>query len=259
MSTPDSAPEPTAAQHPASERRPWPLLLVGLALIGILALAVLTSTDEGPALEAPEAADAPDQDSPGTGEVTEEMREVGEDLARRDTDDPFALGDTDAPVVMIVWSDFHCPYCGQWVRETQSELVEDYVEAGELRLEWRELPLQGEGSTTLAQASYAAGEQEQFWEFHDTYFAEERERYSGEELESEITEIAEEIGIDAEQLASDMDSEQAEEHVELDAQEGQALGMTSTPAFLVNGEAIIGAQPTPVFVEAVDAALEEAG
>ncbi|MDS1270323.1 thioredoxin domain-containing protein [Lipingzhangella sp. LS1_29] len=250
---PDPAPDPSPP--PAGpDRRPWPLLLVGLALVGILAVAVLTSQDEAPTMEEPgDAATAP-----GESEVTDEMRQVGDALARRDGDDPFALGDVDAPVVMIVWSDYHCPYCGQWVRETQPELVEDYVRSGDLRIEWREFPALGDGSAVLARAGYAAGEQDRFWEFHETYFAEDRQQLTGDDLDEEIAEVADTAGIDVEQLRTDMDTTAAEDHVEHDAQQGQGIGVSATPAFLVNGEMIMGAQPTPVFMEAIERALDEA-
>lgn len=204
-----------------------------------------------------------DESAQATGDAqsdtSAQLRDIGEDLARRDSDDPFARGDVDAPVVMVAWSDYHCPFCGQWVRETQPELVEDYVETGELRIEWREFPYLGEDSTTLAHAAYAAGQQDLFWEFHEDYFAEEREQHSGADLEAEIDEIADETGLDSEQLRDDMDTTEAEEHTQADFDAGQELGINGTPAFFVNGEPVLGAQPTPTFVEAIESALDDAG
>ena len=76
-------------------------------------------------------------------------------LARRDFDDPMAVGRVDAPVVMVEYSDFQCPYCGRFARETKPELLRQYVERGVLRIEWRNFPIFGEESERAARAAWA--------------------------------------------------------------------------------------------------------
>ncbi|MFJ5044129.1 DsbA family protein [Streptomyces sp. NPDC088719] len=176
-------------------------------------------------------------------------------LARRDASDALAVGRADAPVVMIEYSDFQCPFCGRFARETKPELLRHYVDKGILRIEWRNFPVFGEESRQAALAGWAAGRQKKFWEFHDVVYAEPRERNSGEFSADRLAAMAREAGVpDLAKFRSDMASAQAREAVEKDQDEGFGLGVSSTPAFLVNGKPILGAQPTDTFKDAVEAA-----
>ena len=179
-------------------------------------------------------------------------------VVRRDPQDPAALGDVDAPVVMINYSEFQCPFCGKFARDTKPELVEQFVEDGTLRIEWRHFPYLGPESQTAAQAGYAAGAQGKFWEFHDAMYANQQPPNSGRLTEDYLVGVAEGIGLDGERFREDMTSSEAEAAVKEDFQEGQSIGVTGTPAFLVNGQPIMGAQPTEVFVEAIEQGAEAA-
>ncbi len=81
--------------------------------------------------------------------------------------------------MLIEYSDFQCPYCGRFARETKPVLLRDFVERGVLRIEWRNYPIFGEESERAARAAWAAGRQGRFWQFHDLVYAEPRERNSG--------------------------------------------------------------------------------
>jgi protein-disulfide isomerase len=179
-------------------------------------------------------------------------------IVRRDPKDPAALGDVDAPVVMINYSEFQCPFCGKFARDTKPALVEQFVEDGTLRIEWRHFPYLGPESQTAAQAGYAAGAQGKFWEFHDAMYADQQPPNSGKLTEDYLVGVAEEVGLDGDRFREDMTSSEAEAAVKKDFQEGQSIGVTGTPAFLVNGQPIMGAQPTEVFVEAIEQAAEAA-
>ncbi|MFF0725404.1 DsbA family protein [Streptomyces sp. NPDC004134] len=180
-------------------------------------------------------------------------------LQRRAAGDPMALGKKDAPVVLIEYSDFQCPFCGKFARDTKPELVEKYVAAGVLRIEWRHFPIFGDESQAAAQAGWAAGQQGRFWEFHDVAYGEERKKNSGEFADDELIAMAEQAGVkNLARFERDMAGAAAEKAVGGDAAEGRNLGVTSTPAFLVNTTPVLGAQPTEVFEEAVDEARKAA-
>ncbi|GAA3724896.1 hypothetical protein GCM10022205_06200 [Spinactinospora alkalitolerans] len=197
--------------------------------------------------------------TPQTGGVSDEMRELGASLARRDSGDPMAVGDADAPVVLIAYSDYQCPYCQKWVQETQPELVERYVEEGEMRIEWREFPYMGEASRTLAVGARAAAEQDMFWEYHGTvYEAMEELKGAGPQLEERVAELAAEAGLDRDRFAEDLDREDLAAEVDADFSEGQQIGVNGTPAFLINGDPVMGAQPLPTFTSSIDDALAAA-
>ncbi|MFI7391124.1 DsbA family protein [Streptomyces tendae] len=180
-------------------------------------------------------------------------------LARRDTSDPLAVGPADAPVVLIEYSDFQCPFCGQFARTTEPELLRSYVEKGILRIEWRNFPIFGEESERAALAGWAAGQQKKFWEFHEVAYSKPRKRNSGAFDAEHLLAMAREAGVpDLERFQADMASDQARDAVLEDQEEGYHLGVTSTPAFLVNGKPILGAQPTDTFTSAVETAARAA-
>jgi protein-disulfide isomerase len=161
---------------------------------------------------------------------------------------------------MIEYSDFQCPFCGRFARKTEPELLRSYVDKGVLRIEWRNFPVFGEESEQAALAGWAAGQQKKFWEFHDVAFSQPRERNAGEFSAENLIDMAREAGItDIERFQADMASGKARSTVQKDQEEGYNLGVTSTPAFLVNGRPILGAQPTATFKEAVETAAKAAG
>ncbi|MFI2734111.1 DsbA family protein [Streptomyces sp. NPDC018711] len=180
-----------------------------------------------------------------------------EAYARRDPADKLALGRADAPVVLIEYADFKCGYCGKFARDTEPALVKKYVGNGTLRIEWRNFPIFGEESEAAARASWAAGQQGRFWEFHKAAYAEgAKEKGFGKDR---LAALAKEAGVpDAARFAKDADGKAAREAVGKDQEQGYALGATSTPSFLINGRPIAGAQPLETFTEAIEAAAKTA-
>jgi protein-disulfide isomerase len=168
--------------------------------------------------------------------------------------DPMALGDPDAPVVMISYSEFQCPFCGRFARETEPDLVERFVDTGVLRIEWRDFPYLGEESILAAMAARAASEQGQFWPFHDELFTDQPQPNSGRLTTAFLEEIAVELGLDVEQFRSDMNSPETMSAIDADFDEALSVGVNGTPAFIINGEPVFGAQPTSVFVDVIERA-----
>jgi protein-disulfide isomerase len=238
------------------------LLVPALALVAAIALAVAAFAgggDDEVAEGDPEQAlddGGPDVEE---GQPADEREELLAQLERREEGDPLALGDVDAPVLMIEWADFQCPFCASFARDTKPELLDRYVDEGLLRIEWRDFAILGEESQTAALGGRAAAEQDAFWELHDEIFAHDRERNAGELAEESLIEMAGELGLDTEQFADDFGDPAHQRAAQEDLQLGDAIGITATPAFLINGRPVIGGQPTEVFVEAIDQALAEAG
>ena len=243
---------------PARKKGLIPLVIAAVA--GLIAAVMLLT----PAL-AGDSGGTDDSDSPVAGVTRDGTRPPvdPEDnpfakLVRRDADDVTAMGDVDAPVVMLNYSEFQCPFCGKFAKDTKPTLVEEYVEDGTLRIEWRDFPYMGEESTRAATAARAAGEQGKFWEYHDALFADQAPPNSGKLTEDYLVGVADDLGLDTEKFRKDMASGPIAEAVARDFSEGQQIGVTGTPAFVVNGRPIMGAQPTEVFVEAVEEAAEAA-
>lgn len=175
-------------------------------------------------------------------------------LERRQAGDPLAQGKVDAPVVMVVFSDFQCPFCGRFARQTEPTLVKTYVQTGILRIEWRDFPYLGPDSTTAAYAGRAAAAQGKFWQFHDAVYATQFEPNSGALSSSNIDKIATGLGLDMTRFHADMASAAVQQAVAADFALGQRIGVTGTPTFVINGTPVVGAQPLSVFSQVIDAA-----
>lgn len=250
--------------------RKSPLLPLLIAVVAALALAatLLLGGDQisgSPDPEAPSgsapatgASSATAADKPEAAAAQDQMIEQLSQLARRLPDDATAMGEVDAPVVLVAYSEFQCPFCGKFARDTAPVLQEKFVDDGTLRIEWRDFPYLGPESGTAAQAGRAAALQGTFWEFHDAMFADQQPPNSGALDEDFLVGIAEEIGLDVKQFRADLTSEATRQLVGVDFSEGQSIGVSGTPTFLVNGRPIVGAQPTEVFVQAISEAAEAA-
>ncbi|MFW6640846.1 DsbA family protein [Nocardiopsis algeriensis] len=240
----------------------WKVFLAAGAVLLLIAAAVAWGRygeDDGEGQSGAAGADAPSTSAEdGTAAADAgEADEADDPVVRRQADDPTAMGGVEAPVVMVAYSDYHCPYCGRWVEETQPELMH-YVESGDLRIEWRDFPVITDTSETVARASRAAAAQGAFWEFHEAYYA-AVEGTGPSDPEELLVRIAEELGLDLERFDEDRNSDAAAELVGNDFSEGLAIGVTSTPTFLINGQAVMGAQPTEVFEEVIDRSLASSG
>lgn len=168
--------------------------------------------------------------------------------------DPMALGDVDAPVVMISYSEFQCPFCGRYARETEPELIGRYVDTGVLRIEWRDFPYLGQESVVAARAGRAAAAQGEFWAFHDRLFADQPQPNSGRLTTTFLEGVAADLGLDVDRFRADMNSAETMSAIDADFDEALAVGVNGTPAFLINGEPVFGAQPTSVFVDVIERA-----
>ncbi|MDH3214485.1 MAG: DsbA family protein [Myxococcales bacterium] len=161
-------------------------------------------------------------------------------------------GPVDAPVTIVEFSDFQCPFCGR-VLPTLEQLEEVYGDR--VRLVWKHLPLdihpQAPGAHMAAVAAYRQG---RFWEFHDRLFANQRELNVEKYLE-----YARELGLDLDRFRSDLADLGNERAIQADQAEAAALGITSTPGFFINGRYLRGAKPYEQFAQLIDEELERLG
>ncbi len=112
----------------------------------------------------------------------------------------------------------------------------------------------GSASEQAAKAAYAAALQDKHWEFHDALFSGGKPRSPDELTPEALTAVAEQIGLDTGQFTTDMNSQETAEAVADNAAMGTDLGAFSTPTFILDGQPYVGAQPTDVFVDAVETA-----
>ncbi len=163
-----------------------------------------------------------------------------------------ALGDPNAPVTFIEYSDFQCYWCGIYAAETQPRILETYVLTGQLYYEFHAFgALFGAQSQISAEAAFCAGDQNMFWQYHDRLFLDASVDFNNQGY----LELAESLNLDMDEFEDCFFSQKYTNRVEQDRRDGMALGISGTPGFVINGKIIIGAQPFSFFREEIEAAL----
>ncbi len=162
-------------------------------------------------------------------------------------------GSSDAPVTIIEFADFRCGYCLRHFLQTLPILEEEYIATGKVRYVFRNFPILGVQSRWAALAAECAHEQGRFWEYHDKLFA--LTQQGQEFVRSRLKAIAAELGLDSARFDSCLDSSKYRDEIQEDFALGQSEGVTGTPAFLINGELVIGAQPLERFRELIEQEL----
>ena len=158
-------------------------------------------------------------------------------------------GPATAPVTIVEFSDFQCPYCAR-VTPTLKQIEEKYGD--KVRVVFRDFPLVQihKDAAKAAEAGECAHEQGKFWEMHDRLFA-DQSKLQVEALKQKATEI----GLDAEKFNQCLDSSKYAAEVQKDVDEGARYGVTGTPAFFINGRMLGGAQPVEAFMQVIDEEL----
>ena len=165
------------------------------------------------------------------------------------TDGAPVRGEAKAPVTIVEFSDFHCPFCKR-VIPTLKELETKYP--GKVRLAFRDLPLDQlhPGARKAHEAARCARDQGKFWEYHDVLFANEPDS-SAQKLKG----YAKQVGLDLAKFDACAANGTHAAAVQKDVDEGTRLGVTGTPAFFINGELLSGAQPLERFVAVIEREL----
>ena len=172
-------------------------------------------------------------------------------------------GAASAKVAVIQYSEFKCPYCGVFARDTLPTLKKKYLDTGKVVIAFRHFPLDTlhPFARQAAQAAECANQQGQFWAFHDRMFAQQKE------LDAvKIAAYAKEISLDSRRFSSCMEAEAARV-VDADVESGKALGVTGTPTFFIGiiqadgrvklRERLTGAQPITQFELTIDKVIAE--
>ena len=182
---------------------------------------------------------------------TSESLFAEEDAVEVSLDDDAVKGSLDAPVTIVEFSDFECPFCGKYIQETYPSIVSEYIDTGKVKYVFRDFPLSFHKNAQKAgEAAECAGEQGKYWEMHDILF-ENQDALDVETLKM----YAVSLGLDTDKFNTCLDSGAMEEEVKADMADGQKYGVSGTPAFFINGKMISGAQPFEAFKKEIDAAL----
>lgn len=165
-----------------------------------------------------------------------------------------AEGDKNAPVTIVEFSDFQCPYCGRFYSQTYTQIREQYIKTGKVKVYFRNFPLSfHENAQKAAEAVECAGEQGKFWEMHDKLFENQ------DKLDvASLKQYAKDLKLDTTKFNTCLDSGKMASKVQKDFSDGSSFGVSGTPSFFINGKLLVGAQPFSAFQQEIEAALKEA-
>ena len=233
---------------------PSPYLVPGAILVAGVLIAGALVYSNLPRFQGP-AAVVPSQRSSGVNQPT--AVNTGE-LA---DDDP-SLGSPDAPVTIVEFSDFQCPFCRRLYRDTLPQLKEKYVKTGEVKFVYRDFPLTAihDLAQKYAEAGECADEQGKFWSMHDKIFDEQNKRGAGTIVDitaADLKQWARELGLEGVVFDSCLDSGKYTQEVQKDLADGQRAGVSGTPATFVNGRLIQGAVPYTQFEAIIEEELKK--
>ncbi len=188
-------------------------------------------------------------DSPSAPQQANEPAAPARRIAVEAGDSP-TLGPADAPVTIIEFSDYECPYCARWYQQVYKRLMKEYE--GKIRFVYRDFPLDNihPNAAPAAIAAHCAGEQDSYFAFHDALFSYQY----GLGWDAYLS-YATELGLDVKAFQTCLDEKRYADKVEADMRYGYSLGVSSTPTFFVNGIAIVGAQPYEVFQQLIEKEL----
>jgi protein-disulfide isomerase len=187
------------------------------------------------------------------------LRSGSDPVVRVDVANAIVEGDAEAPVTIVVYTDFQCPFCARFARDTLPILRERYVEPGRVRLAIRHLPLENihPDAREAAAAAHCAAEQMRFWDMHDRLFADPRHLSP-----ADLGETAQSIGLDRALFGACLGRRTTAQRIDADIAEARRLGITSTPTFLLGTSAgeghidgarrLVGAAGIERFAELID-------
>ena len=220
------------------------IVVLVIALVGVLIWA-FTGTHEGAGeqMESTTASGSSQVQAAGNVQVDPSVAATMKTLA---DDDPY-LGAADAPIVMVEFSDFQCPFCGKFESETFGQIKKNFIDTGLVKFVYRDFPLSfHQYAQKAAEAAGCAQEQGKYWEYHDTLFAHQ----DALDVDS-LKKYAADLGLDVAQFNDCLDTDKYASEIAADEAAGTANGISGTPGFIINGKTISGAQPYDQFEQAI--------
>ncbi|MGC2428354.1 MAG: thioredoxin domain-containing protein, partial [Nitrososphaeraceae archaeon] len=172
------------------------------------------------------------------------------------------LGSISAPIAVIDFSDFQCHLCARYVKATEPEINQTYIQTGKVNLVFKHLPNRGSDSMGVAIAAQCTNDQGKFWQFHNLLYKNQGPIDSGWVNKDNLKEFASQLkGLDMQKFNSCFNSQKYKPFVESDLALAHSLGFTQTPSFIIvksdgsNPQQLLGSQPFPEFKSVIDKEL----
>ncbi len=176
------------------------------------------------------------------------------------------LGKKDAPVTIVEFSDYECPFCKKAFTEVLPQIKKEYIDTGKVKLVYKDFPLNfhanAQKEAEAAQCAFDQGGDAVYYQFHDSIFGQTKGNGTGLAL-TELPVIAKKLGLDQGKFQQCLDSGKNEQEVKDDMAEGQKIGVSGTPSWVIGkstgdsieGKLVIGAQPYAALKTIIDDAL----
>ena len=169
----------------------------------------------------------------------------------------YVLGAANAPVTIIEYGDFQCPFCGKFFKEVESVLREKYIKTGKVKFIYRDYAFLGQESLWAANAAQCAGEQGKFWEMHDYLYGNQKGENRGAFSKANLKSFASVLGLDRAAFDKCLDADKYSAKIENQRNGGGEAGVTGTPANFINGVLYPGALPVANFTSIIDTELNK--
>lgn len=196
---------------------------------------------------------------PTPAAVPEEEPEVvlTEEQIKNLPDDDFVEGASDAPITLVEFSDFQCPFCQKFFSQSFGQIRDNYIKTGKAKFVYRDFPLDFHlQAAPAALAAECAADQNKFTEMHDALFANQSEWAGNSDASNLFKKYAKTMGLDTKTFDACFDTRKHESEIKKDLVDGISSGVSGTPGFFVNGKALSGALPyEEVFKSAFEAEL----
>ncbi|MFH1347040.1 MAG: thioredoxin domain-containing protein [Spirochaetota bacterium] len=200
-----------------------------------------------------------------SGTQTANIKEAAELSNKPEIGDDVILGDPSAPVTVFIFSDYQCPFCAKFYKETEQLIIKNYVNSGKAKLVYKDLAFLGLESLAASEASNCAKDQGKYWDYHDAIFEVELQEMNfgnsentGNLNRDEFEKIAKNLEMNVDDFLSCFDSKKYDSEIERDINEAKAaIPKISTPTIFINDKMIQGAYPYAVFSQAIDEALKD--
>lgn len=245
--------ESAKAFRPSQQQVLYTLLLVATFLIGYLLATVQLL--KNPTTGSVAAVQGQEQTAPQAPIAAPKP----EDVLPKLTEPHLPIkGDQNAKVTIVEFSDFECPFCANFYKDTLSQIQTEYIDKGLVKLDYRHYPLSFHPQARpLGIATECANEQGMFWEMHDKVFDENVAGSLASATGETYKEWAAEIGLDASAFNACYDEGRGGDVVDADFALGNEVGVSGTPTFYINGRQLVGAQPFASFKAIIDEELNK--
>ena len=167
-------------------------------------------------------------------------------------------GNANAKVTIVEFADFRCPFCEKFYTDTEPQILKDYVDTGKAKFVFRNYAFLGPASVVAANAAECANDQGKFWDMYDYLYKNQPDESDiSMYVTDKLSAAAGTLGMNASQFSSCLDAKTFDKRASDDLAEGQAVGVSGTPTFYINGKQLVGALPYATIKAAIDEELKK--